>query len=171
MRESTSVILGYSRNHSCWGGVQLPHEYVEEGVSDADLVLLVTTRPTTGNTLAWAVACERDQWGHAIAGHVNVAPHHLTAEAETLFSATLIHEVMHVPSFDPHAFAHFRDERKRRRNQVTKQVMDEKFGRMITHVVLPHVVMHSRHHYGAFSENFTGLELEDGGGRGTSGSH
>jgi len=43
-----------------------------EGVSDADLVLLVTTRPTTGNTLAWAVACERDQWGRAIAGTLNV---------------------------------------------------------------------------------------------------
>ncbi|CAL1410988.1 unnamed protein product [Linum trigynum] len=153
------------------GGVQLPREYVEEGVSNADLVLLVTTRPTTGNTLAWAVACERDQWGRAIAGHVNVAPRHLTAEAETLLSATLIHEVMHVLGFDPHAFAHFRDERKRRRTQVTEQVMDEKLGRMVTRVVLPRVVMHSRHHYGAFSENFTGLELEDGGGRGTSGSH
>ncbi|XP_027329186.1 uncharacterized protein LOC113845803 isoform X2 [Abrus precatorius] len=153
------------------GGVQLPHEYVEEGVSDADLVLLVTTRPTTGNTLAWAVACERDQWGRAIAGHVNVAPRHLTAEAETLLSATLIHEVMHVLGFDPHAFAHFRDERKRRRNKVIEQVMDEKIGRMVTRVVLPRVVMHSRHHYAAFSGNFTGLELEDGGGRGTSGSH
>ncbi|XP_028803046.1 leishmanolysin [Neltuma alba] len=153
------------------GGVQLPREYVEEGVLDADLVLLVTTRPTTGNTLAWAVACERDQWGRAIAGHVNVAPRHLTAESETLLSATLIHEVMHVLGFDPHAFAHFRDERKRRRNLVIKQVMDEKLGRMVTRVVLPRVVMHSRHHYGAFSENFTGLELEDGGGRGTSGSH
>ncbi|KAJ9186625.1 hypothetical protein P3X46_002173 [Hevea brasiliensis] len=153
------------------GGVQLPREYVEVGVAETDLVLLVTTRPTTGNTLAWAVACERDQWGRAIAGHVNVAPRHLTAEAETLLSATLIHEVMHVLGFDPHAFAHFRDERKRRRGQVTEQVMDEKLGRMVTRVVLPHVVMHSRHHYGAFSENFTGLELEDGGGRGTSGSH
>jgi hypothetical protein len=39
-----------------------------DGVANADLVLLVTTRPTTGNTLAWAVACERDQWGRAIAG-------------------------------------------------------------------------------------------------------
>ncbi|XP_044474515.1 uncharacterized protein LOC123202619 [Mangifera indica] len=153
------------------GGVQLPHEYVEEGVADADLVLLVTTRPTTGNTLAWAVACERDQWGRAIAGHVNVAPRHLTAEAETLLSATLIHEVMHVLGFDPHAFSHFRDKRKRRRSQVTQQVMDEKLGRVVTRVVLPNVVMHSRYHYGAFSENFTGLELEDGGGRGTSGSH
>ncbi|KAJ6344570.1 hypothetical protein OIU76_006148 [Salix suchowensis] len=153
------------------GGVQLPHRYVEEGVADADLVLLVTTRPTTGNTLAWAVACERDQWGRAIAGHVNVAPRHLTAEAETLLSATLIHEVMHVLGFDPHAFAHFRDDRKRRRSKVTEQIMDEKLGRMVTRVVLPRVVMHSRHHYGAFSGNFTGLELEDGGGRGTSGSH
>ncbi|KAE9457065.1 hypothetical protein C3L33_11022, partial [Rhododendron williamsianum] len=153
------------------GGVQLPREYVEDGVADADLVLLVTTRPTTGNTLAWAVACERDQWGRAIAGHVNVAPRHLTAEAETLLSATLIHEVMHVLGFDPHAFAHFRDERKRRRSQVTEQALDEKLGRQVTRVVLPRVVMHSRYHYGAFSENFTGLELEDGGGRGTSGSH
>ncbi|KAG7020531.1 Leishmanolysin-like peptidase [Cucurbita argyrosperma subsp. argyrosperma] len=153
------------------GGVQLPREYVEEGIPNADLVLLVTTRPTTGNTLAWAVACERDQWGRAIAGHVNVAPRHLTAESETLLSATLIHEVMHVLGFDPHAFAHFRDERKRRRSQVTEQVLDERLGRTVTRVVLPRVVMHSRYHYGAFSENFTGLELEDGGGRGTSGSH
>jgi hypothetical protein len=28
-----------------------------------------------------------------VAGHVNVAPRHLTAEAETLLLATLIHEV------------------------------------------------------------------------------
>ncbi|CAM6102918.1 unnamed protein product [Calypogeia fissa] len=153
------------------GGVQLPRQYVDEGVVDSDLVLLVTTRPTTGNTLAWAVACERDQWGRAIAGHVNVAPRHLTAEAETLLSATLIHEVMHVLGFDPHAFGHFRDERKRRRSEVVKQSYDEKLGRMVTRVILPRVIMHSRHHYGAYSEGFVGLELEDGGGRGTAGSH
>lgn len=46
--------------------VNLPS--IADGVANADLVLLVTTRPTTGNTLAWAVACERDQWGRAIAG-------------------------------------------------------------------------------------------------------
>eukprot|EP00249_Psilotum_nudum_P023922 c29028_g1_i1 orf=1787-4684(+) len=153
------------------GGVQLPRQYVDEGVLDADLVLLVTTRPTTGNTLAWAVACERDQWGRAIAGHVNVAPRHLTAEAESLLFATLIHEVMHVLGFDPHAFAHFRDERKRRRNQVVSQSFDSKLGRTVTRVVLPRVVMHSREHYGVYSEEFVGLELEDGGGRGTAGSH
>nr|GEZ63686.1 ribonuclease H-like domain-containing protein [Tanacetum cinerariifolium] len=31
--------------------------------------------------------------------------------------------------------------------------------------------MHSRHHYGTYSENFTSLDLEDGGGRGTSGDY
>ena len=52
------ITLQHLENKENNGGVQLPHEYVEEGVSDADLVLLVTTRPTTGSTLAWAVACE-----------------------------------------------------------------------------------------------------------------
>ncbi|KAG6483476.1 hypothetical protein ZIOFF_060124 [Zingiber officinale] len=77
--------------------------------------------------------------------HVNVA-RHLIAEVETLLSATLIHE-------------------------VTMQVMDEKFGCAIARIVLPRLVMHTRYHYGAFFENFTGLELEDGGGCTTSGSH
>jgi len=35
--------------------------------------------------------------------------------------------------------------------QVTEQVMDEKIGRMVTRVVLPRVVMHSRHHYAVIS--------------------
>ena len=35
--------------------------------------------------------------------------------------------------------------------QVTEQVMDEKIGRMVTRVVLPRVVMHSRHHYAVFA--------------------
>ena len=60
-----------------WALVALPDifefmrvfNFIPVGVADADLVLLVTTRPTTGNTLAWAVACERDQWGRAIAGN------------------------------------------------------------------------------------------------------
>lgn len=37
--------------------------------------------------------------------------------------------------------------------QVTEQVMDEKLGRMVTRVVLPRVVMHSRYHY-AVKANF-----------------
>lgn len=33
-------------------------------------------------------------------------------------------------------------------HQVTEQVLDERLGRTVTRVVLPRVVMHSRHHYG-----------------------
>lgn len=51
--------------------------------------------------------------GCCLSGHVNVAPKHLTAEAESLLSATLIHEVKvrpfvdhpHVPS--PGSVMHF----------------------------------------------------------------
>eukprot|EP00959_Pyramimonas_sp_CCMP1952_P374642 7846335-Pyramimonas_sp.AAC.2 len=43
---------------------------MERGVDDADLVLMVTSRPTVGATMAWAVACERDQNGRPIAGQV-----------------------------------------------------------------------------------------------------
>lgn len=32
-------------------------------------------------------------------------------------------QVMHVLGFDPHAFAHFRDERKRRRSQVNTSTL------------------------------------------------
>nr|GEV57641.1 ribonuclease H-like domain-containing protein [Tanacetum cinerariifolium] len=41
----------------------------------------------------------------------------------------------------------FRDERKRRRSQVTEHAMDERLGRTVTRVVLARAVMHSRHHY------------------------
>lgn len=34
------------------------------------------------------------------------------------------------------------------------QAIDEKLGRMVTRVVLPHVVMYSRHHYGVSCWNW-----------------
>ncbi|GJZ04387.1 hypothetical protein Tco_0537662 [Tanacetum coccineum] len=86
-------------------------------------------------------------------------------------------QVMYVLGVDAHAFTHFRDERKRRWVRlyfsayllVIEHAMDERLGRTVTRVMLPRVFMHSRHHYGTYtSENFTGLELEDGGGCGTS---
>lgn len=38
--------------------------------------------------------------------------------------------------------------------QVTDQVMDEKLGRIVTRVVLPRVIMHSRYHYGVIVNVF-----------------
>ena len=52
------------------GGVQIPRAYVEEDVANTDLVLLVTIRPMTRYTLAWARTYERDQWGRAKARHL-----------------------------------------------------------------------------------------------------
>ncbi|KAM7252292.1 hypothetical protein ACFE04_024175 [Oxalis oulophora] len=42
-------------------------EPVKGGIPDTNVILLVTTRPTTGNTLLWVVACERHQGVRAIA--------------------------------------------------------------------------------------------------------
>ena len=44
--------------------------YAERGVPETDLVLMITTRPAVGSTMAWAVACERDQNGRPTAGQV-----------------------------------------------------------------------------------------------------
>lgn len=43
--------------------------------------------------------------------------------------------------------------------QVTQQVLDEKLGRVVTRVVLPHVVMHSRYHYGVILTLFIMPEI------------
>jgi hypothetical protein len=43
---------------------------VEDGVANTDLVLMATARPSVGSTIAWAVACQRDQFGRPIAGQV-----------------------------------------------------------------------------------------------------
>ncbi|KAH9325918.1 hypothetical protein KI387_006096, partial [Taxus chinensis] len=95
------------------GGVQLPRQYVEEGVANADLVLLVTTRPNN-----WEYSCLGCGVVNGTSGAVQL-------------------RVIHVLGFDPHAFAHFRDERKRRRNHVVTQSLDLELGRMVTRVVLP----------------------------------
>nr|GEV43372.1 reverse transcriptase domain-containing protein [Tanacetum cinerariifolium] len=57
-------------------------------------------------------------------------------------------KVMHILGFDDHAYTHFRDERKRRRSQVTEHATDERLRRKVTRVVLPRAIMHSHHHYG-----------------------
>ncbi|KAK6918026.1 Peptidase M8, leishmanolysin [Dillenia turbinata] len=94
-----------------------------------------------------------------VKGHVNVTPRRLTAEAETLLSATLIREVMHVLGFDPHAFAHFWDERKRWCDQAENSCgWKPKSHKGSRSLLLTNSALL------AFSENFTGLELEGGGG-------
>lgn len=48
----TKLVLPTDQCH----GTEIPKKYANEGV-DADLILFITTMPTPGQVLAWAVAC------------------------------------------------------------------------------------------------------------------
>eukprot|EP00899_Mesostigma_viride_P002198 jgi/Mesvir1/1197/Mv17689-RA.1 len=168
--------LKLSGNSACGvdGGIAVPQEYIYGGLPFTDLVLFITVRPLSDNTLAWAVACERDQWGRSVAGHVNVAPRHLspsTGSEGPLLLNTLKHEILHVLGFDASSYPQFRDESNRPHREVVRAAFEPKLGRVINRLALPRLVMRARDHFNATSANFTGVELEDGGGQGTAGSH
>jgi hypothetical protein len=97
-------------------------------VADTDLILMATARPTLGSTLAWAVACERDQWGRTVAGQVNVAPRYVEPGSLQLLRTVLQHEVIHVLGFDPNAFELYRDEANRLRGAVTQSKYEAALG-------------------------------------------
>lgn len=65
----------------------------------ADIVIMVTTWPTQGNTLAWAGYCSTDQYGRPIAAHANFGPHKIAAADSDTFLATALHELMHALGF------------------------------------------------------------------------
>lgn len=48
-----------------------PAEYRTTGVDDADFLLIVTARPTTGSVIAWALECASDEYGTC--GHATQA--------------------------------------------------------------------------------------------------
>eukprot|EP00898_Chlorokybus_atmophyticus_P008015 jgi/Chlat1/8214/Chrsp76S07646 len=167
--------LKLSSNSACGldGGVNVPSSFSSTGVANADLVLFVTARPTTGSTLAWAVGCERDQWGRAVAGQVNVGPQYVgDSSANNLLLKTLRHEITHVLGFDPSAFDSYRvGSTKQLQPQVTVSIYDSNLGKQVTRVVTPNVMARGAQHFAMDTASFPGIELEDGGGSGTAGSH
>mmetsp|Transcript_37608 Transcript_37608/g.70546 ORF Transcript_37608/g.70546 Transcript_37608/m.70546 type:complete len:895 (+) Transcript_37608:43-2727(+) len=171
--ERVQGLLRLSGTTSCGrdGGVAIPPEFRDEGVA-SDLVLMVTARPTTGATLAWAVACERDQWGRSIAGQVNVGPRHLDATNREYLETVLKHELTHVLGFDPDAFDQFRDETHSLRQGLVTTTFDPEYQRFVKRFKSPKVEMYARQHFWMDSEqDFPGIELEDDGGEGTADSH
>jgi len=57
---------------------------------------ILETYVCRGDRLSFRIWDAQNCRYYYFAGHVNVAPRHLTAEAETLLSATLIHEVCYI---------------------------------------------------------------------------
>nr|GEV43104.1 hypothetical protein [Tanacetum cinerariifolium] len=61
-------------------------------------------------------------------------------------------------------------EMKEKGSGVIEQATDEKLGRTVTRVALQCVFRHLRRHYEPYSQDFTHMELVDGGDRRTSGN-
>merc|ERR1740117_221362 len=74
-----SIILatGYMGNKECMD-VKIPTKHTTTGAGSYDYVLYVTARPTQGNTIAWAGACQWDQHGRPVAGQANFGPNQIT---------------------------------------------------------------------------------------------
>jgi hypothetical protein len=130
-----------------------------------DYVLFVTARPTQGNTLAWASHCRSDQYGRPVAGQANFGPNHINPEGDLEKQVnTAIHEIFHALGWSASKF----NEMSLGANSV--KTFTEK-GKTVTKLMLPEITKMAKEHFDCSSFPNAGVELEDGGGGGTAGSH
>jgi len=154
-----------------------PQQYRNPGAANADYVIILTTRPTRGSLLAWALECMADQVARPTAGHVNLSPARVSTDPKE-FSyqlSVIIHEIMHALGFNANKMAFFRKpgtlDPVDAETDVISRAFDVEQGKTVTKVITPHVVAAAQAHYGCFNWPGAGMELEDGGGGGTAGSH
>lgn len=156
---------------SCWGLVKLSKE-VSQGI-DTDLVVFPVIDRSYENALAYASSCDNDE----VTGRPNIG---MIAFLEKRFDIILtgyfqryvniaLHELTHVLGFAAFYFKYFIDE-----NGVKipyDKVVQNKVINGITknYIITPRVVQAARKHFNC--EKIIGVELENQGGSGTTGSH
>ncbi|RLN36561.1 hypothetical protein BBJ28_00005799 [Nothophytophthora sp. Chile5] len=147
----------------------MPTSYATTGVTNADYVLHVTARPTTGSIIAWALPCNLDQFGRPISGQANFSPSRLdpsgTAGASrTEQVGTALHEMTHALVFSQRLFANFRQPRNGPiwgyGNVVSQS--QRAGGIVVSKIVTPQVVQQLKQHFNCLDWVDAGLELENG---------
>uniref|UniRef100_K3W511 EGF-like domain-containing protein n=1 Tax=Globisporangium ultimum (strain ATCC 200006 / CBS 805.95 / DAOM BR144) TaxID=431595 RepID=K3W511_GLOUD len=145
----------------------IPQSFRTIGVSNADYVLHVTARPTTGATIAWALPCNIDQYGRPISGQANFGPARLdpsTPVSRDEQIGTGIHEMTHALVFSRNRFSDFRQPLNGALWGYSN-VVSQKKGRggiTVSKIVTPNVVKQIKQQFNCFNWVDPGLELENG---------
>mmetsp|Transcript_6768 Transcript_6768/g.9851 ORF Transcript_6768/g.9851 Transcript_6768/m.9851 type:complete len:1041 (-) Transcript_6768:35-3157(-) len=163
------------------------------GIANADIVLYFGAKnygacaQSGTSTLAFASSCSRDQYDRPIAGFVNFCTNVISSEDVEVAKYTVLHEIVHAMGFSKNEFAFYRDANGQPRtarsginneppNNGYNYVADtntiitvEERGHTLQKLVLPTVLEKARTHFNCPTLN--GVELENGGGSGTAGSH
>lgn len=145
----------------------IPSSYRTEGVADADYLLHVTARPTTGSTIAWALPCNIDQFGRPISGHANFGPARLDPSSTASRSeqiGTALHEMTHALVFSKSRFVDFRQPLNGAKWGYSNVVAQSQSAGSIyvSKIVTPSVVKQIKQHFNCFDWVGAGIELENG---------
>eukprot|EP00753_Platysulcus_tardus_P001561 PLAT1139.1.p1 GENE.PLAT1139.1~~PLAT1139.1.p1 ORF type:complete len:871 (-),score=441.44 PLAT1139.1:127-2739(-) len=154
----------------------IPAEALSPGYADTDFVVYVTARPAAENLLAWALTCQRDQWGRPIAAQINFAPATLPSSADDVtqqHSGIATHEMLHALGISADSFPLYREAR----NGASRQERDiletyTEHGKRVQKLITPEVQAWTALHFGCAAEQWNaGAQLEEFGGSASAGSH
>ncbi|DAZ94498.1 TPA: hypothetical protein N0F65_011851 [Lagenidium giganteum] len=144
----------------------MPSSYRKDGVPDADYLLHVTARPTTGSTIAWALPCNTDQFGRPISGHANFGPGRIDPSTPTRRDeqiGTALHEMTHALVFSGNLFEDFRQTLNGAPwgyDNVVSQ--STQLGITVSKIITPNVVKQVKQHFNCPNWVGAGAELENG---------
>eukprot|EP00916_Digyalum_oweni_P014828 GHVL01024263.1.p1 GENE.GHVL01024263.1~~GHVL01024263.1.p1 ORF type:complete len:803 (+),score=121.86 GHVL01024263.1:21-2429(+) len=160
------------------------------GIPDSDFLIMVRAIEDVDcetNTLAYAVACRRDQFDRPIAGFLNICTTNFKTKSWAHQAATLHHELIHALGFGLYNFAYFRHKDGTPRTERDSKglppvdssnrpiagdstIKTAKLGEVEYHfIVTETVIKKTKEHFGC--ENIVGMPLENTGGDGSAGSH
>jgi hypothetical protein len=146
----------------------IPDSWKTDGVADADLVVFVSAAKTASGTVAWATACETDQYGRPTAGVLNINPSYLQESDSSAFQRDqlvriIAHELTHILGFNSAAF------RSSYPNGTFNGNVQSRGRPTTTGLSSPAVLRAAKTFFGC--STLTAVELENEGGSGTISSH
>eukprot|EP00163_Fabomonas_tropica_P032268 TRINITY_DN800_c0_g4_i1.p1 TRINITY_DN800_c0_g4~~TRINITY_DN800_c0_g4_i1.p1 ORF type:complete len:1244 (-),score=362.25 TRINITY_DN800_c0_g4_i1:154-3567(-) len=161
--------LPVAQSPFCTSGT--PWAYPDSEVPDTDFILYVTTRPTTGSTLAFASTCQIDgTTGRPTVGWANFGPARISTE-DSGAVVVAIHEITHALGFSyQNGFLRFQNGNSGAVLRTdTKTNPNSGASYEVQKIITPKVLEYARSHFSC--PTLDGVEIEDGGGSGTALSH